>query len=143
VHQLHGDDLAVALAEDAVARAVLTIAVPDDDEAARAIDDAGPGAVLTDAGPDDGEVAGGIRSDGGAGLVARNIAVDRELRTERTSRAGIALAANLVGRPAAVEALPRDDDVARRVGGDGRPVLAVRRIGVDAELRARGPPELA
>src|SRR5687768_1803327 len=118
VHQLYGDDRAVALAEDPRAGAVLPIAVPHDDE-----------------------VSSGVGRDGRPVLGVRRVGVDAELGAERRAVARVALAEKVArGAPVTPAAGPGDDEVAGGVGGHGRRVLIARGVGVHAELRAQRDP---
>jgi hypothetical protein len=93
VHELHGDDLAVALAEDAEARPVLALARPDHQE------------VATDIGRD-----GGTRED--LSLAVRRVGVDPELAAERGAVVPVALGKGTVERAILIVAVPDDDEVA-------------------------------
>src|SRR5687768_13793660 len=104
--QLDRDDPAVALAEDTEARAVLCVALPDDNE-----------------------VAGWVRGNGRCPLEERRVGVDAELWAEGGAGAGVALAVDVEdARGVLPVALPRHDEVAGGVGGDGRMILFARRI---------------
>src|SRR5207244_12700364 len=56
----------------------------------------------------------------------------------RRPAGGETLAEDAQSRPVLGVAGPRDDEVAERVRSDGREVLVVRHVAVDAELRAEG-----
>jgi hypothetical protein len=87
--------------------------------------------------PDDDEVPGRVGVQAGRGLVPEitgGVAVDPELRSLRRPRGVEALHEHAVGvGPVLVEALPCDHEVPKVVGGDGRQVLAIGRVGVDRE----------
>src|SRR4029453_11083623 len=88
--------------------------------------------------PDDDEVAGAVRGDARAPLMAGGVGVDAELRAEGGAGAGEALAEDAPEPPVLLGTDPDDDEVAGAVRTHGRTILSVRRVGVDAELRAQG-----
>src|SRR6185503_17581937 len=97
------------------------------------------GALTLVAPPDDEEAPAGIHGHDGMRLVTGRVGVDAELATLRSPRDVVALAEDLGVRAIAVT-LPDHDEVARAVGGDGRPMLVARGVGVDPEL---GPADAA
>src|SRR5262245_25012999 len=104
----------MALAEYTVGRAVLVLAEPGDDEVSRRV--------------------GGHR---GVALEAGRIAVDPELRPDRSAGTGITLAEDAVARTVRI-AVPDDHEAPGSVRRHRRSVLAVQGEGVDAELRSQG-----
>src|SRR6185369_4903262 len=80
--------------------------------------DAVPRAVLGPAVPNDHEVAGRIHGNRRDGLMARRVGVDAEHGAERRTRVGEALTKYVAGGRIREEVFPDDDEVAGRVGGN-------------------------
>src|SRR5436189_68390 len=114
LHELHGHDLAVSLAEDSLARAILSRAFPDYDE-----------------------IAGGIRRDRGTHLRERRLCVDAELGTEGSAGPRVPLAEDTEVRAVLCIALPGDHKVAGGIGLNPRARLRPRCVGIDPELRSQ------
>src|SRR5262249_2097095 len=100
----------IALPEDAVAAAILAVAVPDHHEVARAV-----GAHL------------------GIALVGRGVVVHLEPPAERRARAREALAGDACAVAVAV-AQPHHHEVPRPVGGDLGTVRTIGGVAIDLEL---------
>src|SRR5262249_17782958 len=103
----------VPFAEDAVGKSVGAKAVPNGHEATR------------------------IRRDRGAALITGCDRVYLELPAETIAVAVIPLAEDAEVAPVLLIALPDNDEVAARVGGDGRTGLTVCRLGVYLKLVAQ------
>ena len=104
-----------AAGEDAVSRAVLTVALPDDDE-----------------------VAVGIRRHRGDVLVARGVGVDLELAGQGAPALVKRLGEDAVARAVLAEALPGDDEVAGAVRRDRGRYCVLDGVAVDLELAGDG-----
>src|SRR5207247_2481833 len=70
-------------------------------------------------------------------LITRGVAVDTKLSAQRNSVAGVPLGEDAKAAAVFDLAVPRDDEVAGRIGGDRWEHLAGRGVAVDPELAAQ------